>query len=317
MFFQLADPIRYSFEQKFIPESLFKYKKSFVTSIVARPNLLWTMLNDMYKNNNLEMPYESDELFIEPFNVDQNIFGLKLNFPTPETPTLSYYAYIFYDSTFDHVEYFCIEKMMLSSEHDFGKCLCSISQQGRRSNYGLCNTDVGEDLDKALELYLSTIEDNRTDAMMPTLVCLSGIVVQNLPMLFYDDPKKFIVATIAHKEIVFDVLSKAMDSVGLMCPYEQDYIVINAGKISDTLRCASIMFQHQEMEYRYEVVCLFNNEFENPMYFISVRDTAEDEEVAAVIYIDEKLNLKELDKVSPEIESIIGRCVDEYYNKYN
>lgn len=315
MFFQLADPIRYAFEQRFIPESLFKYKKDFITSIVTKPDLLWTILHDMYTSNGTEMPYEKDEVFIEPFNVEQSFFGVKINFPTPEAPTLAYCAYIIYDSSFTNVSYFCVEKMACL-DGDMTKCLCSINSNHVRSNYGECDTNVGADLDKAIEIYLASYEETNPDDMTSILVCMSGMLVQNLPSLFYDDVKKFIVTTIAHNEIVYEVTSKSLNSVGFNCPYTQDDIVINAGRISDTLRCSTISFKHELLEYRYEVICLFDMDFKNPMYFISVRDTAMDEETAALIYIDEAFKFVELEKVAPELEIIIGTCVDEYEKKY-
>ena len=316
MFFELADPIRYSFEQKFLPESLFKYKKDFITSIVTKPDLLWTILRDMYKGNNSTIPYEKDEIFIEPFNIEQSFYGVKVNFPTPETPTLSYCAYIVYDSSFSNVSYFCVEKMA-GIDGSVKKCLCSINENKVRANYGEINTDVGADLDKAIEIYLASYEASSSDDMTSILVCMSGMLVQNLPSLFYDDVKKFIVTTIAHSEIVYDVTNKSLESVGFVCPYTKEDIVINAGRINDTLRCSTITFKNQLLEYRYEVICLFDMNFKNPMYFISVRDTAMDEETAALIYIDNTFKFIELEKVQPDLEIIIGKCVDEYEKKYN
>lgn len=146
--------VRYFFEHQVLPKWFYEDKVKFVVILLQDKNILFRIIDDIFKQENVENPYNEDSFDVIPFNVTDDVKMLKIIFPEPEEEPLCYCSYVFFNDDFEKINYFCIEKgSELSNNNPF---VCSWSSDGIHRNHGNCTFDEDSDFLRCKEIFLKS-----------------------------------------------------------------------------------------------------------------------------------------------------------------
>ena len=145
--------IRYSFEHRILPAWFYKHKGQFTGLLLKDKNVLYEIIDDMFKDAEMENPFTRDDFDIVAARLSNEIMMLKIIFPAPDQEPLCYCSYLFFDQNFERTSYFCIEKGG-SIEPD-KPYVCGWTADGKHQNYGNCTFDENDDFLRCLNLHIS------------------------------------------------------------------------------------------------------------------------------------------------------------------
>lgn len=138
--------ILYDFEHKLIPSWVFG-NTNFLNDVskLGVGKVLFNSLNNICKNQGLEMPYKEEEFGGITGQVSETIYIFILVFPAPKNQTECYCTLVFYDKSDDRTAYYTFEKGidLDGSELQF---FCEWTQDGTHKNYGSVKADPNSNI---------------------------------------------------------------------------------------------------------------------------------------------------------------------------
>ncbi|MBR6384239.1 MAG: hypothetical protein IKS56_09700 [Lachnospiraceae bacterium] len=143
---------RYFFEHRVLPKWFYEDKVQFVGMLLQDKKILFRIIDDIFKQGNVENPYNEGSFDILFSKVTDDVKLLKIIFPEPEEEPLCYCSYMFFNDDFEKINYFCIEKGNELS--DYNPFVCSWSNDGIHNNYGNCTFDEHNDFIRCAEIFL-------------------------------------------------------------------------------------------------------------------------------------------------------------------
>lgn len=144
--------IRYLFEHRLLPNWFFQDKDRFVGILLNDKKILYGIIDDIFKKEEVENPYKEEDFSIEAGKITEDIIMVKIVFPEPEDEPLCYCSYLFFDINFEKTEYFCIERgNEHSEEYPF---VCGWTSDGSHCNFGNCTFEENGDFLRCLEIYM-------------------------------------------------------------------------------------------------------------------------------------------------------------------
>ena len=147
--------VRYTFEHRLLPHWFLEDKARFVGAIFHDKNILFRVIDDIFKEEEIVNPYTEDQFDVIPAKITDDVMMLKIVFPEPEEEPLCYCSYLFFDEDFEKIIYFCIEKG--NDEGDNYPFVCSWSKEGGHYNYGNCTFEDQNDFHRCIDLYMKNI----------------------------------------------------------------------------------------------------------------------------------------------------------------
>lgn len=149
--------VRYAFEHRILPQWFFEEKSRFVGLFLSDKHMLFRVINDIFKKEKIDNPYEDDNFKIEASRITEDIMMLIFTFPKPEEEPLCYCSYLFFDKEFEKLSYFCIEKG--NPEGDNYPFVCSWTSDGSHLNHGNCTFEDHNDLLRCAEIHMKRYYD--------------------------------------------------------------------------------------------------------------------------------------------------------------
>ncbi len=145
--------VRYIFEHHMLPQWFFENKMGLVGGILKDKTILFKIIDDIFKQEQVENPYEPEQFDAQSGRIAEDVFFMKITFPTPEDEPLCYCSYMFFDEEFEKISYFCIEK-----GNSFGEELpfvCSWTSDGAHLNHGNCTFEENDDFLRCASLHMN------------------------------------------------------------------------------------------------------------------------------------------------------------------
>ena len=147
--------IRYMFEHRLLPHWFFESKLSFIGMLLQDKGVLYRILDDIFKKEEVENPYTADMFELSLSKITDQIMMAKICFPDPEEEPLCYCSYLFFDEKFEKPGYFCVEKG--NTEGDRYPFICSWTEDGFHQNHGHCGFENDSDFLRCRDIYLESI----------------------------------------------------------------------------------------------------------------------------------------------------------------
>lgn len=144
--------IRYLFEHRILPQYFFEGKKSFVSLLINKKEILFEIISTLFNDEQILNPYSPEDYKVTMQKVTDEVRMIKMEFPKPEEQPLCYCAYMFLDDTFHKISYFCIERG--NSEDNEYPFVCSWTPDGAHHNYGMCALDNYDDFFKCADIHM-------------------------------------------------------------------------------------------------------------------------------------------------------------------
>ena len=144
-----SSEIRYTFEHRILPLNFYEYRTDFIALLLKRKDIIFQVLNDIYREEKVENPYSKNDFEIKLVNMDEKFISIKLIFPYPEEEPLCYYSYLFIDKELQNLKYFCVERG--AKPEDAYISLWTSAKD--HINYGRCSIDEYECYKKCLQIY--------------------------------------------------------------------------------------------------------------------------------------------------------------------
>ena len=140
--------VRYGFEHRHLPEFFSEGKGGFVSALLEDNSILFNILDDICKKNEVENYYPREKFIVNPVKVSEDILALQLIFPTPEWVPNCFCAYYFFNMDFSLSRYFTIE---YGDGEPAGSAFICEWAEGRHINYGVHDVTDGKDLDRCMD----------------------------------------------------------------------------------------------------------------------------------------------------------------------
>ena len=83
--------VRYVFEHRLLPNWFYEDKDKLVGAILHDKSILFRIISDVFKEENVENPYKEEDFDAHPFKVTEEVMGLCIEMPEPEEEPLCYY----------------------------------------------------------------------------------------------------------------------------------------------------------------------------------------------------------------------------------
>ena len=165
-----ANDIRYRFEHRFLRDFYFHNPKHFEESLIAEPEFLFQVLDNLYEEQDVHNPYAPEQITVSFMEEAGGARAVKISLPDPEEPPLCRRIYAFLDPEEKKECFFCIES---DNDKDAagarigqwcfdGKCYSHIGYVGRpatpEEEFKLC-AEYYKDFD--LELFTKLFEESK------------------------------------------------------------------------------------------------------------------------------------------------------------
>ena len=82
--------IRYMFEHRLLPQWFFEEKESFVAPILKDKGILFEVLDQIFRKENVDNPYSPEQFNIEAAKLTEEVLMVKITFPEPEEEPLPF-----------------------------------------------------------------------------------------------------------------------------------------------------------------------------------------------------------------------------------
>ena len=149
---KLTHKIRYAFEHRLLPHLFYDGKLQFMGKFSRGKELLFFIIDDMFKDQKAKNPYTQEDFDTAPFRITDDILVLKIIFPEPEDEPLCYCSYVFYNTKTENGIYFCIEK---GRPDDIDQAfVCCWTPDGTHEDYDKCPLNKNQDLLRCVQIYI-------------------------------------------------------------------------------------------------------------------------------------------------------------------
>lgn len=143
--------IRYAFEHKLIPHYFYEQAANFIGTLLNDREVLFRIIDDMYEQEGVDNPYTSEQFQMKGVRISDEVMMLKITFPEPDQEPFCYCSYLFFDSTFEKLGYYCIERGTEATSLPY---VCSWSADGVHHNYGNCTLDNDEAMLMCADMFM-------------------------------------------------------------------------------------------------------------------------------------------------------------------
>ena len=143
--------IRYMFEHRLLPQWFFKEKERFVAPILKDKGILFEVLDQIFRKENVDNPYSPEQFNSEAAKLTDEVLMVKITFPEPEEEPLCYCSYLFFDLAFEKIAYFCIERG--NPAGDDLPFVCSWTKEGTHLNHGHCTFEEHNDFLRCADIF--------------------------------------------------------------------------------------------------------------------------------------------------------------------
>lgn len=142
--------IRYLVEHRLLPDFFYEKKGAFIGMLLHDKENLYQIADSVFKQEGVENPYSSEQFVVESGKVDEKTLMVKLTYPEPEEAPLCYCSYLFFDSQFQHMGFFTLEKSY--GLPDGQVMLCTWTPDSH-ANYGQYSYEDNAAFLRSLEIY--------------------------------------------------------------------------------------------------------------------------------------------------------------------
>lgn len=151
-----AHEIRYMFEHRVLPQWFFEGKDRFVGMILNDKTVLFRIIDDMFRKEEIKNPYTEEQFKTETAKIAEETMMIKIMLPDPEDVPLCYCCYLFFDKDFEKPGFFSIEKgnNIGSKTSKTIPFVCSWTADGSHNNYGNCSLENSQDFIKCADIYI-------------------------------------------------------------------------------------------------------------------------------------------------------------------
>lgn len=126
----MSQTVRYFFEHRLLPQEFFANPGHFVDHLKEGRVRLFDALSKCYMLNDSTCPYEPNQFQVVCHPLAEEATVACLTFPEPQDLADCYWAYLFWDPSSGHHQYFTVEK-----SHD-GRIVLGEWQSGKHLNHG-------------------------------------------------------------------------------------------------------------------------------------------------------------------------------------
>lgn len=144
--------VRYVFEHRLLPNWFYEDKDKLVGAILHDKSILFRIISDVFKEENVENPYKEEDFDAHPFKVTEEVRGLCVEMPEPEEEPLCYRVYMIFNTDFDKLWFFTIEKGNEAGENY--PFVCAWDAEGSHLNLGHCSFDKNNALIRCLDIFM-------------------------------------------------------------------------------------------------------------------------------------------------------------------
>lgn len=146
--------VRYMFEHGILPDLFYRDSQLLVGLILHDKNALFRIIDEIFNNENIENPYSEEDFDAYPIKISDEVIVLCVNMPEPEEEPLCHCMYMIFNSDFDKLRYFTIERAGNdSTNYPF---VCAWDADGNHLNFGRCTFEEKNDLISCLDLFIES-----------------------------------------------------------------------------------------------------------------------------------------------------------------